>query len=143
MLRRVISILAMLVLAVWLAYPLVTPPTTSPTSVDYNVVAQTSNKGRTFVVRDTTVEPGGAIGWHWHPGTVIAIVKQGILHHYRSDCTVDAVYRPGEAFTEPSGPDNVHDGRNFGTTPLVLEVVYVVRSGEPLAEAQELLDGCR
>ena len=105
--------------------------------------AQSYYQGRDFVVRDTTIEPGGSIGWHWHRGTVIAVVKEGTLRHYRSDCTVDAVYRPGESFVEFSGADNVHDGRNFGTIPLVLEVIYVIPAGTPLADAVAPPHNCR
>jgi quercetin dioxygenase-like cupin family protein len=65
----------------------------------------------------------------------MAVVKEGTLHHYRNDCTVDAIYRAGDSFIEPSGSDHVHDGRNFGTVPVALEVIYVVPVGKPLAEA--------
>lgn len=87
------------------------------------------------------IEPGGSIGWHWHSGTVISVVKEGTLQHIRSDCTVDAVYQAGETFIESSGPGNLHDGRNFGTTRVVLENMYVVPAGRPLAE--EVASPCR
>lgn len=85
-------------------------------------------------MRDTMIKPGGSIGWHWHSGTVISVVKEGTLQHVRHDCTVDAVYEAGDAFIESNGPDNVHDGRNAGTTPVVLENMYVIPTGKPLAE---------
>jgi hypothetical protein len=38
------------------------------------------------------------------------------------------------AFTEPSGPQHVHIGRNLGTQPVVLDVLYVDPAGSPLSE---------
>lgn len=135
MLRQFITVLVLLTVAVWLGYPFITSSPKSSTQVVYSVQAQSSQQGRSFVVRDTMIEPGGRIGWHWHPGTVIAVVKEGTLQHYRNDCTVDAVYKAGDSFIESSGPDNAHDGRNVGTTPVVLENVYITAAGRPLAEA--------
>lgn len=139
MVKMCISIVVLLGIAGWLGYPLVH---SGRSRVDYDVVAETSDHERSFVVRDTTIAPGGNIGWHWHQGTVIAFVKAGTLYHYRSDCTVDGVYRPGDWFAEPSGPDHVHDGRNLGTTPVILEVVYIVHPGTPLAEESGTPSGC-
>ena len=141
-LARFISIVVLLPVVVWLGHSLITRPPGSAASVDYSVVAQTSAQGSTFVVRDTTIEPGGAIGWHWHSGAVVAVVKRGMLQHFRSDCTVDA-YGPGESFAEPSGSDHVHDGRNLGPGPVLLEVIYVVPSGTPLAQAHNPPPECR
>ncbi|TCC23102.1 cupin domain-containing protein [Kribbella speibonae] len=91
--------------------------------------------GRTdYVLREITIQPGGTTGWHFHDGTLYAFVKSGTLTHSKSDCTLDGVYRAGAAFTEPSGSDHVHVGRNLGTKPLVLDVLYVLPTGSPLSE---------
>jgi quercetin dioxygenase-like cupin family protein len=137
MLRHFIFTLVLLTSVVWLGFPLAGSSSKSRTSVDYDVVAQTSDHGRSFVIRDTTIDPGGSIGWHWHRGTVFAVVKEGILYHYDRDCTVDAVYHPGYSFVEPAGADHVHDGRNPGKTPVVLEIMYVGAAGVPLADAND------
>ncbi|WP_207546960.1 cupin domain-containing protein [Mycobacterium kubicae] len=142
MLKHLISTLALLASAVWLGFPMLGSSSHSPTGATYDVVAQSSEQGRSFVIRDTTIDPGGSIGWHWHQGTVIALVKQGTLYHLRSDCTVDAIYRAGDSFIEPRGPEHVHDGRNYGTTPVVLEIMYVVLAGSPLAQAPNLPIAC-
>ncbi|OJZ73605.1 hypothetical protein BRW65_12870 [Mycobacterium paraffinicum] len=134
---------ALLAVAAWLAYALIGSGANSPAGVDYEVVAQTSGEGRTFVVRDTTIAPGGAIGWHWHRGTVLAVVKQGTLYHYGNDCTVDGIYRPGDSFIELSGPTHVHDGRNHGTTPVVLELLLIDPVGTSPAEATDPPRACR
>ncbi|WP_211767916.1 cupin [Kutzneria sp. CA-103260] len=87
-----------------------------------------------YVLKDITLAPHtGSTGWHYHPGHVYAIVKQGTLTHNKSDCSVDGVDRQGQFITEESGPGYVHIGRNLGDTPVVLEVLYVNPVGQPLA----------
>ena len=87
-----------------------------------------------YTLREVTLQPGGYTGWHFHDGTLYAYVKAGTLTHNKSDCGIDGVYQAGRAFTEPSGPGHVHIGRNLGTTPVVLEVLYVLPTGSPLSE---------
>ena len=43
------------------------------------------------------------------------------------------MYPRGSSLKEPSGADNVHIGRNLGTTDLVLEVLYVLPHGAPFS----------
>src|SRR5438552_7155430 len=40
-------------------------------------------------------------------------------------------------YRRSSDLDQVHIGRNLGTTPLVLEVLYVLPAGSPLSERSE------
>jgi quercetin dioxygenase-like cupin family protein len=141
--RQLIVISVLLILAVWVGYPLICSPVASPSKVAYDVRTKSSYGGKDFIIRDTKIEPGGSIGWHWHQGTVFAVVKEGTLHHYRKDCTVDAVYRPGDSFLELRGADNVHDGRNFGAVPVVLEVFYIVPEGTPVADIVTPPSKCR
>ncbi|MDX6328815.1 MAG: hypothetical protein QOI83_1198 [Streptomycetaceae bacterium] len=86
-----------------------------------------------YVFKEITIEPGGATGWHYHPGPVLAWVKQGVLTHDKSDCTLDGVYRPGQFIQERPGSGYVHIGRNLGSTPVVLEVLYEAPVGQPVA----------
>jgi quercetin dioxygenase-like cupin family protein len=92
------------------------------------------DRPRDYILRENTVQPCGSTGWHYHDGTLHALVKAGTLTHTDSDCTTTVVHRTGQTFTEPSGADHVHIGRNLGTTPVVLEVLYVDPAGSPLAE---------
>jgi quercetin dioxygenase-like cupin family protein len=86
-----------------------------------------------YVLKDITLAPHtGSTGWHYHPGHVYAVVKQGVLTHNRSDCSVDGIDRQGQFIAEESGPGYVHIGRNLGDTPVVLEVLYVTPVGQPL-----------
>jgi quercetin dioxygenase-like cupin family protein len=86
-----------------------------------------------FVVKKITIAPGGTTGWHYHPGPVYGVVEQGTLTHNHSNCSVDGVYGPGDLIFEQPGPGDVHIGRNLGTTPVVLLVLYVSQVGSPLA----------
>ncbi|MBF6331979.1 cupin domain-containing protein [Nocardia transvalensis] len=87
-----------------------------------------------YVLRQITIAPGGSTGWHFHDGTVYGLVREGTLTHYDSRCTVDGIYSPGSFVVETGGPGYVHLGRNPGSEPLVLDAVYVLPAGSPLAE---------
>lgn len=90
--------------------------------------------GKDYILREITVQPGGTTGWHYHDGTLYAYVQQGTLTHDEADCVTEDVYHAGDAFSEPTGPGNVHEARNLGTVPVVLEVLYVDPAGSPLSE---------
>jgi quercetin dioxygenase-like cupin family protein len=125
-------------LGVLLSLLLATPPAhsaaTPPSGMNGDQLTRSSQEGRDFIVRDVTIGPGGSTGWHWHDGTLVGTVKQGTLTHYSADCSIDGVYNPGDPIVEPAGPDHVHVGRNLGSTPLILEVIYIIPVGKPLAE---------
>jgi quercetin dioxygenase-like cupin family protein len=107
----------------------------TPSSGVTATIISKSTIGRTdYVLREITIQPGGTTGWHFHDGTLYAFVKSGTLTHAGSNCKTDGVYRTGAAFTEPNGADHVHLGRNLGTKPLVLDVLYVLPTGSPLSE---------
>jgi quercetin dioxygenase-like cupin family protein len=107
---------------------------TPGSGVTGTIIAQNTVGGKDYVLREITVQPGGSTGWHFHDGTLYAFVKAGTLTHSGHDCHTDGVYRAGASFSEPSGGDHVHVGRNLGRTPVVLEVLYVLPTGSPLAE---------
>ncbi|MEU5258256.1 cupin domain-containing protein [Amycolatopsis sp. NPDC021455] len=118
-----------------LAAALVLPSTASATpgsGVSGTILAQRTVGHTDLTLREITIQPGGYTGWHFHDGTLYAYVKSGTLTHNVADCSVDGVYHAGRAFTEK--PDQVHIGRNLGSTPLVLEVLYVLPAGSPLSE---------
>ncbi|WP_394618505.1 cupin [Lentzea sp. JNUCC 0626] len=86
-----------------------------------------------YVLREITIAPGDSTGWHYHPGPVKGVVTKGVLTHNDSDCSIDGVYRPGGFISESSGTSYVHIGRNLGSSPLVLEVLYQNPVGSALA----------
>ncbi|NUT48739.1 MAG: cupin [Saccharothrix sp.] len=98
------------------------------------ILVQRTIDGTDYTLREVTIQPGGYTGWHYHDGPLHAYVKSGTLTHNKSDCSLDGIYQQGQVFSEAYGPDNVHIGRNLGTTPLVLEVLYVLPAGSPLSE---------
>ncbi|AKK29446.1 cupin domain-containing protein [Mycobacterium sp. EPa45] len=108
--------------------------TATPSSgIEATTLVQSTLDGRDFVTRELTVAPGGTTGWHYHPGQVFGVIKQGTLTHYKGDCSVDGVYNAGDAISEGSGDGYIHEGRNEGTIPLVMTVLYIKPAGSPLA----------
>jgi quercetin dioxygenase-like cupin family protein len=107
---------------------------TPSSGVTGTIISKTTVAGKDYILREITIAPGGTTGWHYHDGTLYAVVEQGTLTHDMSDCMVDATYRPGSVFQEPSGANHVHIGRNLGTTPVILYVLYVDPAGSPLSE---------
>src|SRR4051812_44609829 len=98
------------------------------------IISQTTVGDKDIVLREITIAPRtGNTGWHFHDGTLYALVNQGTLTHTYACDHVD-VYHRGAVFTEPAGSDKVHIGQNLGDTPLVLDVVYVLPHGKPLSE---------
>lgn len=98
------------------------------------IISKTTFAGNDYIVREITLDPGGSTGWHYHRGTLYALVRGGTLTHTEADCTTTDVYPKGSAFIEPAGADHVHIGRNIGRTPVVLEVLYVLPQGSALSQ---------
>lgn len=107
---------------------------TPPSGVTGTILSQTTVNGTDYILREITIEPNGTTGWHWHDGTLYALVRSGTLTHTMSDCTTTDVYHQGSVFIEQSGADHVHIGRNLGRTPVVLDVLYVDPAGKPFSE---------
>ena len=111
-----------------------TADATPASGVTGRIIIQKTINGKDYILRKITVAPGGTTGWHYHDGTLYALVKKGTLTHTDSDCTTADTYGAGSTFIEPSGAGHVHIGRNIGSAPVVLEVFYVDPAGSPLAE---------
>jgi len=113
------------------------PPAATATparDTDGRVIWQTSDDGKDYIFREITIAPGGSTGWHSHDGELLGVVKEGVLTHYRSDCTLDGTYATGQSITEKGGPGYVHIGRNLGAEPLVLQVLYIDPARAPLSD---------
>lgn len=108
------------------------PVAAAPASgVEVATLSQNTVDGTEYVVTRITVAPGAGTGWHYHPGEVFGFISEGTMTHYDGGCAVDAVYPAGAPVKEGVGPGFVHNGRNEGTTPLVMEVVYINPVGAP------------
>lgn len=104
---------------------------TPPRGVTGTILAQWTVGDTDYVVREITVQPGGSTGWHFHDGTLYAAIKQGTLTRTMSDCTTTFTHPTGTTLVED--PEHVHIGRNLGTAPTVLVVLYVNPAGSPLS----------
>jgi quercetin dioxygenase-like cupin family protein len=112
----------------------VAPASASPgVDVEAVVLSQASHDGQDYITKEITIAPGGSTGWHWHPGRVFGVVREGTLTHTIANCSVDAVYPAGSPVTESTGPNNVHIGRNLGPDPLVMWITYIEPAGGPLS----------
>src|SRR5215211_2998624 len=103
---------------------------------DGTVIWQTSDEGKDYIFREITIAPGGSTGWHSHAGELLGLVKEGVLMHYRADCSMDGLYLAGQSIAEKGGPGYVHIGRNPGPGPLVLQILYIDPAGAPLSDDQ-------
>jgi quercetin dioxygenase-like cupin family protein len=85
-------------------------------------------------VVEVTIQPGGWLGWHSHPGLSLVVVKAGTASFYEADdptCTPVTI-GPLGTFFEPAG--DVHMVRNESTTePLVNLVIQLTPPGAPRA----------
>ena len=106
------------------------------------IIRQVTVGDKDYILRQITIQPGGSTGWHFHDGTLYAIVERGTLTHTESDCVTTDSYSKGAYFVEESGAGKVHIGRNLGSAPVVLDVLYVDPAGSPLAESVPN-PGCR
>jgi quercetin dioxygenase-like cupin family protein len=80
---------------------------------------------------EVTIQPGGTLGWHSHPGLSFVIVKSGTATFYDGDdpsCTPHVI-QAGQTAFEPEG--HIHIVRNEGAVPLVNDVVQLVPQGAP------------
>jgi quercetin dioxygenase-like cupin family protein len=103
--------------------------------IEAKTLSQATVDGVDYLTKEITIAPGGSTGWHWHPGQVYGVIREGTLTHYASDCAIDGVYPAGSTINEESGPGYVHVGRNLGPDPLVMWVGYIEPAGEPQANA--------
>ena len=115
---------------------------TSDAGTTVETLSKNTVDGIDYTVVRVTVAPGGGTGWHYHPGEVYGVIRQGTMTHYDGGCVVDEVYNTGSAVAEGIGSAAVHDGRNEGSTPLVMEVTYINPVGAPLSMDATAPAGC-
>jgi quercetin dioxygenase-like cupin family protein len=99
---------------------------------DWKAKIKTTGVSDLHIVQ-VTIQPGGWLGWHSHPGLSFVVVKSGTASFYEADdptCTPHVVPAGGTLF-EPAG--DVHMVRNEGNVPLVNVVIQLVPTGAPRA----------
>jgi quercetin dioxygenase-like cupin family protein len=101
-----------------------------------------------LVLSRVTIMPGAAIPVHYHPGTQIGAIVQGVLTYevlsgsvklYRSGADPAApevvsagqtvLVLPGDVLVET--PGEVHQGRNEGDVPVVIYLSSLFPAGSP------------
>ncbi|WP_330182492.1 cupin domain-containing protein [Nocardia sp. NBC_01503] len=97
------------------------------------ILSRTTIGDTDYILREITIAPGGSTGWHYHDGTLYAVIRQGQPFHYDASCEQDGSGGPS-AFVEPAGIGNIHIERNLGTELQILEVLYVLPTGSLLSE---------
>src|SRR5215468_4241367 len=80
---------------------------------------------------EVTIQPGGWLGWHSHPGLSFVVVKSGTATFYEADDCAPQVLPTGATFFESA--NDVHMVRNEGTVPLVNLVIQLTPPGAPRA----------
>jgi quercetin dioxygenase-like cupin family protein len=80
---------------------------------------------------EVTIQPGGWLGWHSHPGLSFVVVKSGTASFYEADDCTRQVIPAGGTFFELA--NDVHMVRNEGTVPLVNLVLQLTPPGAPRA----------
>lgn len=98
------------------------------------ILARATIGATDYILREITIAPGGSTGWHYHDGTLTAVIRRGALNHYDATCRPDMAGGPGDIIVEQAGITHVHIERNTGTEPQILDVLYVLPVGSPLAE---------
>jgi quercetin dioxygenase-like cupin family protein len=93
------------------------------------------------VTQQVTVAVGGDTGWHIHFGPAIILVKSGTFALTHADGCQTRIYHAGEGFVE--APNDVHIGRNVGTTPVEIIATYTnVPIGGAVAQSVDAPLGC-
>lgn len=115
---------------------------TPDTGTTVETLSKNTVDGIEYTVARITVDPGGGTGWHYHPGEVFGVIRQGTMTHYDGGCVVDEVYNTGSAVAEGVGSAAVHDGRNDASIPLVMDVTYINPVGTPLSVDVPAPSGC-
>jgi quercetin dioxygenase-like cupin family protein len=77
---------------------------------------------RDFVIVSFTLDKGGTLGWHSHPGPALIKVKSGTLTIEHANCTFSK-YGPGTAEVETMR--QVHNAFNKGDDPVTGYAVYL------------------
>ena len=81
------------------------------------------------VVATITIQPGGDMGWHTHPGPGFVQVTSGTVHFYEADdpsCT-PTIVSVGQAW--PDRGETTHIARNESEAPATILVTLLVPPG--------------
>ena len=141
-----------------MAAPPALSPITLPCATDASVQvfgtgSPATAEGQTLVLARVTFAPGGSIGAHTHPGTLVVTVESGTLGFTLVDEGEMVIKRSGEPGTEvvdeplTTGVETellpgdwftehgmVHSARAVGDEPAVVTLSGLITAGEPLTK---------
>jgi quercetin dioxygenase-like cupin family protein len=87
-----------------------------------------------------TIQPGGTLVWHSHPGATFVMVTSGTVTRVNADgCSGEAV-SAGHGFYED--PNTVHVAENNSSEPAETYVTFIVPAGAPLRIDQPAPPNC-
>lgn len=95
---------------------------------DWKAKLKTKGVSDVHVVQ-VTIQPGGTLGWHQHPGLSFVIVKSGTATFYEGDDRTCTPLRDPDRLEPLRTSRRRAIVRNEGTEPLVNVVVQVVPTG--------------
>ena len=81
----------------------------------------------TVTVRTLSFAPGEVGAWHYHPGPLFNVVKEGVVT-VEDGCGGEQSYSVGQAFEEGG---RVHRPKNLGGVPTFAYQTFVVPLGNP------------
>ncbi|MBU3687026.1 MAG: cupin domain-containing protein [Mycobacteriaceae bacterium] len=145
-LRTAASVAGVVLAAVATAVPAAPAAAAPAPGVEVETQSQNTVDGVDYIISRITLAPGAETGWHYHPGEVFGFIRDGTLTHWNvpdtGGCAIDAIYPAGAPVKEGVGAGFVHNGRNEGVTPLVMEVTYINPAGTPLSVEVPVPAGC-
>jgi quercetin dioxygenase-like cupin family protein len=113
----------------------------------YGTAQPQNAPGQTMNLQQVEIDPGAKLPEHFHAGTQIATIKEGVLTYQVVSGSVAVLHKDGSTETV-SGPKTlklrvgetiveneglVHYGANDGKKLVVIEVAALLKDGEPLA----------
>ncbi len=84
--------------------------------------------GRNVFVSKITIEPGGYVDWHTHPGLTLGVVTGGGTMTIVTTGCNELTYPTGTAFTAPKA---AHTARNFSSETFTAVVTFMVKGTAP------------
>ena len=82
----------------------------------------------TVTARQLIIPPGEVGAWHYHPGTLISVVKRGTVT-IEDGCGGEETFTAGQAFEQIGG--RVHRAKNLGDEEVEEYNMFIVPEGSP------------
>jgi quercetin dioxygenase-like cupin family protein len=87
-----------------------------------------------------TLDPGGSLGWHSHPGATLVAVTSGTVTRVNAPGCTEETVSAGQGFAEE--PNLVHNLLNKTTATAQTIATFIVPAGAPLRVDETAPPGC-